>query len=290
MNIAYLDAKKGKRDPRLSITVAFRNLSRLQEYFGGDIYSCEEDFKNAKQNYDVIVCGFGSISSEYNLSTEFINKNNKAKIYWLVGEYEQSTFPPLFYSGREYEIIKNGDFKVGSKLCKKSHIVNFNSLLYRPYTGNYSEKKYDLIYYGRWRKDRANYYKKYSNEIFLSTSSKNLKNFLSVSIPKKIIGKLNWSKGGETLKMFKRSLYIEDNFTNITFNNLANRFYESCSCGVASIFDESCLNTIKKSMLPLINGMMDINTDNWKNIHKLQEEKAKDDLQNTIKDLSGFLN
>ncbi|MCK5266999.1 MAG: hypothetical protein KAR07_02420 [Spirochaetes bacterium] len=247
MKVAILDVRKGvKRDATKSYTVSYRNLVVLKEEFNADLFVNASEISH-DDNYDVIVCGFGSTSCEKDRSTDFLVRNKKAKIFWLVGEYEQSTFAPLFYSQREFSVIKNFEHTIKNKKCTSQHFININSLLaqkQRPET----DKKYGCVYYGRWRPDRLKYYQQYmGSNVYLSTHSKNIKMFHHNGCNPKLIQPMSWTPYRETLNLFKSSLYIEDEFTHTHYNCLANRYYEAIMCGVVPLFDESCRNTVKQS-------------------------------------------
>ena len=247
MKIAILDARVGGgRSVEGSHTVAYRNLAILRDELHADLFINPEDIKNRK-DYDVIICGFGSTSCEKEMSTRFLSDNSSAKIYWLVGEYEQSTFAPLFYSKREFEVIKNFEHQIKNKKCTKQHFLNINTLLTKQ-PNPAKTKKYDCIYYGRWRPDRLKYFKKYLNSyMYLSTASKNIKMFYHNLCRPKLIKPLIWVNRRETLSLFRASLYIEDEYTHNHYNCLGNRFYEALWCNVVPLFDASCINTLKKS-------------------------------------------
>lgn len=247
MNIAILDVRKGSgRVPDKSHTVAYRNLCVLRDELGADLFVNAADIKFNKM-YNVIICGFGSTSCEKERSVEFLKKNTEARIFWLVGEYEQSTFAPLFYSKRDYEVIKNFKHTMKGKHATKQHFININALLTKPQQDSMT-KKYDCIYYGRWRKGRVKYFKKYlDGYIYLSTAMKNFKLFFHNGCKTKNIKPLKWGEGKDTLGLFNASLYIEDEYTHTHFNNLGNRFYEALWCGTVPLFDSSCLNTLRMS-------------------------------------------
>ena len=247
MKVAILDARQGEnRVAEKSYTVAYRNMSQLKDFFNADLFVNASDISQSS-DYDAIICGFGSTSCEKEKSTDFLIRNKSAKIFWLVGEYEQSTFAPLFYSKREFEIIKNFEHPIKNKKATRQHFLNINTLLAKP-SNQLSEKKYGSIYYGRWRPDRVDYFKKYlSSCVYLSTHSKNAKMFHHNGCSPNYIKPMTWRAGKESLNLFKTSLYIEDVFTHSNYNCLANRFYEALFCNTIPLFDVSCINTLESS-------------------------------------------
>lgn len=247
MKIAILDVRRGKgRVAANSYTVAYRNLCVLRDHFGADLFVNAADIK-PDNDYDIIVCGFGSTSCERELSTDFLVRNKRARLFWLVGEYEQSTFAPLFYSRREFEVVKNFEHSLRNKRCTKQHFVNINTLLAKP-QNKPVHKKYGCVYYGRWRPDRLPYFERYLHDpLYLSTGSKNIKEYHHRGCKPRLIDPLSWSPARETLNLFASSLYIEDAYTHTHYNCLANRYYEALFCGAAPLFDASCLNTLRRS-------------------------------------------
>lgn len=247
MRVAILDVRQGSgRKPANSYTVAYRNLMALSMHFDADLFVNASDIK-MHVDYDVIVCGFGSTSCERDKSTKFLVKNKRAKIFWLVGEYEQSTFAPLFYSNRAFQVIKNFEHPIKNKRCNGQHFLNINTLLAGT-PNNPREKKYRCVYYGRWRPDRLNYFQQYlDSSMYLSTHSKNIKMFHHNGCNPRLIKPLSWQARRETLNMFSASLYIEDVYTHTHYNCLANRFYESLMCNAVPLFDASCKPTLVRS-------------------------------------------
>lgn len=247
MKIAILDARRGSgRKVSNSYTVAYRNLQVLADSLNADLFINPGDISR-DNDYDAIICGFGSMACEKDASTDFLVRNKSAKLYWLVGEYEQSTFAPLFYCGREFEIIKNFEHAVKNKKCSGQHFVNINTLL-SVSPNRSAHKKYGCIYYGRWRPDRLKYFKQYlDSNMFLSTGSKNIKMFHHNGCNPKLVKPLSWVPHAETLNLFSASLYIEDEYTHTHYNCLGNRFYEALWCNCIPLFDKSCIGTLEKS-------------------------------------------
>jgi hypothetical protein len=235
--VALLDVRKQAPNYKKSFTVTFRNFLILQQYLKADLYNSISSLKHGRADYDSIICGFGRFYTEIDLSTKFLQKNKKAKLFWLVGEYEQSTFQPLFYAKREYHVIKNFIHKMKGKQISSQHFININALIVSPLPSNLPDKrKYGSIYYGRWRPDRGVYLKEYlQNGVYLSTSIKNMKKFKYLGCNPIYIKPLIWQKGIETLRLFTFSLYLEDVFTHSHYNCPANRFYEALSLGTIVI-------------------------------------------------------
>lgn len=251
MRIALLDIKVGTKVGSNFTAVNMRNMLLLQKELGADFYYSTDQLINNNKEYDVFIFGFAGRNSEIEKQIEFINKNNKFKLFWLVGEYEQNDYPALFYICKrnkiKYNLIKNYNKTEKRELIDNQYELNLNLLIAKQ-PNQLITKKYDCIYYGRWREDRADYFKKYIQcGLYLSTSTKNMKKFKHEGCNPKYLDTISWADRKETLNLFKYSLYIEDKYTHQVFNNLANRWYEAGFCNVVMFFDVNCWNTIRKS-------------------------------------------
>jgi hypothetical protein len=303
MKIALLDVKQSERDPSNSITVAYRNMLEISRAFGADLYANKSDLSKARDDYDVIVCGFGSMSTEKEKSTEFLLKNKKAALYWLVGEYEQSTFSPLFYCKKPYTIIKNFHHLMTDKRAISQVYLPFNSLLFdvaaerrEPSTATYGP-----VYYGRWRQGRSPYFLKYlQHGVYLSTSTKNMKQFMHLGCSPFFSKSFAWKKGREALRRFSASLYIEDVFTHTHYNGLANRWYEALNCYIPLAIDRQSLPTFQThgtqvpewwvvdSHQELIDFSISAASDRAKNIEAIEmyRRRAREEKKYVIESLS----
>jgi hypothetical protein len=252
MRVALIDIKgDDARTIDKNSSVNIRNMIELADKIGAKFYYNTAMLDNAK--YDVVIFGFGSISTEINKTVEFVKQSGAKAFYWLVGEYEQSMNPALYYccksTGVKFSTIQNftEDIKEFGQYCKGKHFVNINLLVARE-ANKAIAKKYDCVYYSRWRPDRAKYLKEYlQKQIYFSSDNKNFKQHKHIRCNPKYIKKLTWREGSEELNLFKYSLYLEDAFTHTSFNNLANRWYEAGFCNNVVFFDVNCWNTIRKS-------------------------------------------
>jgi hypothetical protein len=253
MKIALIDAKRSRVDIKTRTAVNYRNMLTIQNIFNAvGLYDIFDLKRNINNNFDVFICGFGSPSNDFELTVELFNKNPTAKIFWLVGEYEQSNYWAILKAKRKFHIIKN--FEGKGKVAKKDSVLSWNTLnlnlLIAKNANSLTEKKYDCVYYSRWRPNRSKYLKEYLREdIYFSSDSKNFKQHKHIGCNPKWIKKLSWENKKETLSLFKYSLYLEDEKTHKVFNNLANRWYEAGFCNNVVFFDVNCRNTINKSEL-----------------------------------------
>ena len=251
MKIALLDVKKATGLKSKFTAVNVRNLFLLKKELNCDLFLFEKDLLT-KSIYDIVIFGFNSIHTETKLTQEFIRKNTNenTKFFVLCGEYEQTDCVNLRYEKRDFSVIQNYEGKTRLGL-KEQHLniyeLNLNLLISKK-PNELINKKYDCIYYGRWREDRKEYFKKYIQDgLYLSTSTKNMKKFKHNNCNPKYLDTISWEDKKETLNLFRYSLYIEDKYTHSVFNNLANRWYEAGFCNNVMFFDKNCLNTIRKS-------------------------------------------
>jgi len=216
------------------IAVSYRNAEILAKDLGADILMSKTD-KLKHTDYDVIVCPYFNRYTDYKTLKTLVKKNQKR--FLIRSEYEGVN--AIFKDFNPYYEICN--FEGGS------NFLNTNLLISRP-ANKLNKKKYDCIYYSRYRSDRMIYCKEYLQEnIYLSTHPKNHKHFYHAGCRPKLIKHIDWAAGSETLNQFRYSLYIEDKYTHSVFNNLANRWYEAGFCNVVMFFDINCKNTISKS-------------------------------------------
>jgi len=254
MRVALIDIKgddNRKIDRNSSVNI--RNMISLSIATNATFYYNTGMLDSRK--YDVIIFGFGSISTEIDKTVSFVIRSGAKKFFWLVGEYEQSMNPALYYAckktGIKFETIQNFDLKAKNfgQFCKGKHFVNINLLIAKE-PNEPVQKKYDCVYYSRWRPDRSKYLKEYlQGDIYFSSDAKNFKQHKHIGCNPKYIAKLDWTQKKETLNLFRYSLYIEDKFTHTCFNNLANRYYEAVMCNNVVFFDANTENTILNSEL-----------------------------------------
>lgn len=250
MKIALLDVKVGTSKKSNFSAVNVRNMILLKNELNADFYCFSDELIKNKKQYDVIIFGFNSIHTETKQTQEFIKKQNSAKYFVLCGEYEQTDVVNLRYVPKRFSVIQNyeGKTRMGLKhLQDNVYELNLNLLIAKP-ANDIIQKKYDCIYYGRWREDRADYFRKYiQGGLYLSTSKKNMKKYKHAGCNPRYLDTISWKDKQETLNLFRYSLYIEDKYTHKVFNNLANRWYEAGFCNNVVFFDENCWNTILKS-------------------------------------------
>ena len=253
-----------------------RNSVILSDIINADIVTCERDMHLADgKTYDNIICCYASPYMKYKKLIDIANRNPQAKLWWFVNDHDLEDNILL----RNVLKDSNGKRKI-NMICNNSrenyrgwilrkkmkdhdgnlmgllddfivewHTLNLNALIYS-YNIEYDwfDKAEDIIYYGTMRKWRLDYLRKYQSVIDFSCTSRTQKKFIANGVHQcRFTDKLSWQRGHERLRHYKFSLYVEDPHTHDHYAFMANRFYEALMCNVITIFDRSCLNTIKRS-------------------------------------------
>lgn len=222
-----------------SSTVINRNCYEISKYLKCDYVSSGETIK--LKQYDLIIFAYSSFYFQFKPFMTLLEAQKNCKVGWITNEYN-ITPNGCFKDKIEFTISNFENTKYPNNLS-----INLNTLIYM---GRNPEvkKKYNAVYYGTYRTGREKYFIKYlQDEVMLSTSEKNKKKFKVLGCNPTYISKFNFLKKQETLNLFEKSLYIEDEKTHTLYNYLANRFYEAINCNALPLFDRSCENTIKKS-------------------------------------------
>lgn len=257
----------------------------------------------SRTDLDAIIVSYGTFFYDTADLERVITDNPQAKLYWMTNEYNLKFNGGLrkHFKARKSKIITNFDNDTAKidKCFREKFSLNLNLLLFVPQPIN-TEKKYEICYYGTFRQGRAKYFKKYftNGDFVLSSSKQNFKKFKSLGCQFRAVDKFAW-KPRPTLRLFKYSLYIEDEYTHSHFNNLSNRFYEALSCGVVVLFDKSCENTLKRSEIAnlgyedfIIDGNLDLSERNydedlrkqqkWVEVCTRQRAKMLDDFERIL--------
>jgi len=226
------------------IDAHLRNSIILQRELQCRLLINDIDYTKAQnEQFDCIIVSYSSFHFPFKKVNHIIDNNSNAKIIWITNEYNIGV--PI--KNAKYITIANYSNQVHKKNVTAFYEVNLN-LLFARKPNSLCKKKYDICYYGTFRRDREKYFKQYMKDgMILSTSSKNIKQFISFGCMPRFIDRFSWTFGAETLNLFRYSLYIEDEYTHSNFNNLANRWYEAGFCNAVVFFDSNCKNTILKS-------------------------------------------
>lgn len=212
-----------------------------------DLLFINDRCDNYGSNYDLILVSYATFYPIYDNMEDLLDRNEQARLGWVTNEYNLNPNGMFFKRFKKQGAFMLSNFDVDSvtfSCFKNYHSVNLNLFLYKEFES--VKKTEDFIYYGTFRVDRQEYFKKYLNsDVFVSTSTKNMKKYKHIGCTPRYIKKLNWKN--PLIRRFKYSLYIEDTFTHDNFNNLANRFYESLGAGCVVLFDKGCINTLEQA-------------------------------------------
>ena len=233
MRLLVFNYQVGSRSSTMN--VASRNAIELARLLGADRMVMQGD--RAQGPYDAVLATYFNRYTNYPVLNTFIGPST-AKVLMRT-EYES--------------VVSAGKFKKPLEICNfdndKGPNVNLNLLISRN-PNKTINKRHGVVYYGRYRPDRVADLSKYSAHLdAFSTSKKNISKWKAEGVNSRFVDALDWTQGRETLNLFRYSLYCEDRYTNRVFNNLANRWYEAGICNCVILFDERCVNTIRKSEL-----------------------------------------
>lgn len=255
MRVALIDVKgSDKRKIDTNASVNIRVMSYLAKVLGATFFYNAAQLLTQRNVFDILIFGFGGQAGNIEQVRTFVAKRKPKVLVWLNMEYEPRNLQTLTYAYQDlemqYHTMQNVEVHgKRPKHCASQKFINLNLLVARE-PNPLTAKKYDCIYYGRWREGRGDYFKKYLKpKMYLSSDSRNLKHFKHVGCTPQLIRKLSWVPGCETLNNFRYSLYIEDTYTHEVFNNLATRYYEAGYCNNVVFFDANCANTIERSEL-----------------------------------------
>jgi len=230
-----------------------RNAHYFDEIFGCDmLFSIANMREHIGDKYDVIFVGYSTRYSAYKQEVEFLDAHKNSVLIYVSTEYGNQLPACLSITKRQFVLLANYESlpkHMESWTGLKKHLfANINVLTYDDEKRS-AKKTFDVIYYGQFRPDRAEYLisANWKNVTF-STSKKNVREWASVGVfGFKWIDPLNWENGYETLAQYRKSLYFEDRYTHTNYNCLANRFYEAIKCDVLPMIHSSCEGTILRS-------------------------------------------
>lgn len=267
MNILIIDSHKGEIHKGVT-SLHVRNAIIMAEYLGATVIPSNDEYNEIAYDprWDVVI--FNSSSGYAEIDKEILDNKKHAKLIYIVNDYVLGEPVNLWHiikrHNLKFDVIANHEQKYHKKLSKskwvnKWDVVNLNSLIYgdmnienpkEALTDLFDieeQKKSGVIYWGAFRKDRVEDYRRYfDNRMIISTSYKNHEKFIPYSNGALFIDKLEWYPIA-TLRRYKASLYIEDEAQHTDYSHLANRFYESISCNVPVIFDSKCKLTMEQS-------------------------------------------
>lgn len=243
--------------------------------------------KYINEKFDVIIKSYSTFYENYQAEIDLCTNNkDNAIFYFITNEYtiqQSNVMNRTYKNGCNWNIIANFEInKITGKHWKNKYSVNLNALFYQ--SKEKQEKKYNVCYYGTYRKDRKKSFQKYfvSKDFILSTSPKSVKKFVKDNCIFTPCKRFVWGKTKDTLGLFKYTLYIEDEWIHSNFHNLADRFYEALSNETIILFDKSCKHTLEHSELKnvdysmfLINSYDEILNRDYQKDLKIQKEWIK---------------
>ena len=297
--ILVIDSHKASHDGPVE-NLHWQNARMIADALGADlIWSYPNVNEYVRGGYDAIV--FVHASHYAYTDYAWIEQNPNAKLYYVTNEYnlgEPRTLWMAAKAGRKYTVLANHPSRVSKVVMKYVDdwiLMNLNSLVY----GNCShvnQGDHNCIYYGSYRDDRKEYFKKYFDGMTVSTHLKNRAKFDALGVQPDYINRLNIQRGD--LAKYGFSLYIEDQKTHTAYNYLANRFYESLNSGTICLFDESCQDTLALSDYPIDPAlvvkskanMLDVINSYDKSLPDELFAKAYVDKQTTLEQIKSIVN
>lgn len=225
---------------------AWNEVSNVLEGTTEFIYKTEVDFIKFKREPKRIIQIYDTYYFPHNWLVNLYNKFTNAQIYYFSFDYLSAPYSTVAKIFRERGITIGNSQKIIGLKPHKYCWLNLNALLINDKIIFKEERKYDIIYWGRFRNHRKLIFEKYlTDRIIISCSGKNVEKFKEINPRLKIIDKLDWET--HDLADYKASLYLEDPETQKIFNYFGARWYEALNCGLITYFAEECKNTIKKS-------------------------------------------
>lgn len=141
--------------------------------------------------------------------------------------------------------------------------INWNQLTYVPGIQWRHPKHNGVAYYGAWRDDRTDDFKKYLGrgvpyQVYISSSAKGLPEF------KRLNPRLRAFKVANLIRdfaVFESTVYIEDEKSHHIYSSPANRFYECLSAGVVQFIDHRAVGTFARADIDISPYVVDGATD-----------------------------
>lgn len=256
LRILFVLASKPNKS---SMNVCIRNLQALQQGLQGrghlvewwSIASDPDPGSLARRRawrghqWDLIICVYATRFVEMDYVDQLLAENPDAKLGWWSTEYDITR--PYGFKQLEFVLLNYATsyYDGHKRFYRKALVADYNALVAQPLRPAIPKTR-DCLYYGRYRPGRAVYFRRYLNDpgIDLSTSKRNVKNYYREGIRRPMLDKLTWAPGRETLRLYRASLYIEDELSHRVYNHPASRWYEALACRTYSVIDRSCMKTL----------------------------------------------
>jgi len=267
----------------------------------------DRDFEMYREPFDNIIVAYGTFYADFKKMMMFLEAHKDKRLIYMINEYGLVPNGDIyrFLIKNNYDVIANYvEGSSGAKHYKKWYIINTNISALKEISNvtPFANRPKDLIYWGRYRPDREEYFKKYLHDCIVSTSQKNEDFFLRLKQKIKLITTVSFDENS-FLNLTKFTIYIEDKYTHTHYNHLADRFYEALSFGIIMFFDMNAKNTVKQSGYDISDfyfvkdykdlkaKMEEVNKDPefyLKNLERLKEQ-AKKEQEESLKEFDRVL-
>ena len=227
----------------------------LANKFPKQITLLDKDFELYNKPVDNIMIAYGTFYADFKNIMLFLDRNAQKRFFYLVNEYGLIPNGDIyrFLVKHNYDIIANfEEGATGARHYRSFNIVNMNVTALRDIDIEvpFEQRHKGLIYWGRWRPDRAIYFSKFLHDCTVSTASKNERFFQELQHKIKIIEPVNFISNSQ-IHNYKYTIYLEDTYTHTHYNHLSDRFYEALSVNLIMFFEKNTINTINKSNYPI---------------------------------------
>lgn len=235
-----------------SFTPYWRNDRILSREFGVKIINGRFDDYRFEKIRNIVIT-YWARWADFKTVGRFLVAHREAQLYRMLNEYGNTALSgDVVKLIDENEMIFIANFPRTKTKGKAWWHINLNTILFEESIIKKTPppKKYDVIYYGMFRPDRAIYFRRYFDErIHVSTSSKNVILFKNIGVRPTFIESFLWG-ASSTIENFRFSLYIEDVYTHSHYNFPANRFYEALMFNVVVLIDANARKTFDTAGYP----------------------------------------
>ena len=227
-----------------------RNSKFVRDNIKGTYFIDCSEYDKFREEVDNVIVAYGAFYADFQALTRLLDRYEDKRFFYLVNEYG------LLPNGDVYRYLIKHNYEMLANYVKECngashyhdfHVVNFNVSAHRGLkTIPFDKRPFDLIYWGRYRPDRVDYFKRYLHNCTVSSAKKNQINFEQLGQKIKIVDVVNFDENS-ILNQYKFSIYIEDVYTHNHFNHLADRFYESVDFGMIPLFDVNARKNVELS-------------------------------------------
>lgn len=227
---------------KTSIIASNRIALYLQKALECDLIDCRKSIQKTQYDRLWIVNGNPNWSDFVYEAQHLVAKAKE--IIWIGNDYAIPIWSPV--RKKNFVVMAAYEKSPKSRVTQPFFYVNWNQLTF---TRIFPEKfKHSgLAYYGAYREDRENYFRKYfttdAYPVWINPSGK--------EDPWKALSpNINFWRSADLvsgLSNFEATLYIEDERSHTIYCSPANRFYEALGSGILMLFDKSAQGTFHKA-------------------------------------------